>query len=111
MTYEEIVEKVRECFENADAREIFEHIAIQVNIVGEGSGAFYIEIAQRYASVEPYDYYDRDVLVTTDGETLFALLEQRLSIGEAMEAGRLSIQGNQEKIHLFSKIKFDKSGK
>ena len=44
MTYEEIVNIVRDNLENADAREIFEHIAFQFNITGEGSGAFYIEV-------------------------------------------------------------------
>ena len=47
MTYEEIVEKVREDYEYADARAIFEHVAVQFNITGEGSGIFYIEVADR----------------------------------------------------------------
>ena len=63
MTYEEIVEKVRNDYENADARAIFEHIAIQFNIKGEGAGIFYIEVADRNVCVEPYDYYDKDALV------------------------------------------------
>ncbi len=45
VTYEQIVQKVRKTFENADAREIFEHVAIEVDIVGEGAGAFYFEVA------------------------------------------------------------------
>ena len=39
ITYEQIVKKVRKTFENADAREVFEHVAIEVDIVGEGAGA------------------------------------------------------------------------
>ena len=63
MTYEDLVYKVREVFENADARKILEHVAIQVNITGEGEGIFYVEIAERHICVEPYDYYDRDCLL------------------------------------------------
>ena len=41
MTYKDIVERVREVFEYADARNIFEHIAIQINVTGEGEGIMY----------------------------------------------------------------------
>ena len=45
MTYEELVLRVRDVYENADAREVFEHIAVQVNVEGEAAGAFYLEVA------------------------------------------------------------------
>lgn len=105
MTYEEIVLKVREGYENADAREIHEHIAVQVNIEGEGSGAFYIEVAERSVCVEPYDYFDRDALFTADGETLVAIASGELTSEEAVRTGRLSIAGDPEKVSLFAKIK------
>lgn len=105
MTYEEIVYKVRQAYENADAREIFEHIAIQVNIVGEGAGAFYVEVANREVCVEPYDYYDRDGLFTADADTLIAICEDRLTVFEAMEQGRLKVEGNPWKLKLLNKIK------
>ena len=111
MTYEEIVLKVREGFENSDAREIFEHVAVQVNIEGEGSGAFYIEVADRYVSVEPYDYYDRDGLLTTDAETLIALAENRLSMREAYESGAVKVQGNLDKLRMLLKIKLKEKEK
>ena len=60
VTYEQIVKKVRKTFENADAREIFELVAIEVDIVGEGAGAFYFEVAERACVVEPYNYYNND---------------------------------------------------
>ena len=55
MTYEELVLRVRDVYENADAREVFEHIAVQVNVEGEAAGAFYLEVADRQVCVEPYD--------------------------------------------------------
>lgn len=105
MTYEEIVYKVREGFENADARAIFVHVAIQVNIVGEGSGAFYIEIANRGIVVEPYDYHDRDGLITADGATLAEIADGKLTLQEAVETGRMKIEGNPEKLVLLKNIK------
>ena len=44
MTYEEIVAKVRSLFSGADVSAIKEHLAYQFNIVGEGEGAFYVEV-------------------------------------------------------------------
>lgn len=105
MTYEEIVYKVRCGIENADAREIYEHIAMQVNIIGEGSGAFYIEVANRQVCVEPYDYYDRDGLITSDAETLIAIAEGRTCIMDAIRDNKLWYDGNYEKLNTFVKIK------
>ena len=45
MTYDELVLKVREVFENANAKEIYEHVAVQIDVTGEAAGTFYIEIA------------------------------------------------------------------
>ena len=105
MTYEEIVLKVSQAYENADAREIFEHVAIQVNIEGEGAGAFYVEVANREVCVEPYDYYDRDGLFTATGKTLMDIAENRISPKEAYDTGLLKIEGNWDKINLLKKIK------
>lgn len=106
MTYHEIFMKVREGFESADARAIFDHIAVQVNIEGEGSGCFYIEVAERYATVEPYDYYDRDGLLTADGATLIAIAEGKLNVIEAWRQGVLHAEGNYDKLKKLSRIKF-----
>lgn len=111
MRYEDIVYKVREGFENADARAIFEHVAVQVNIEGEGRGAFYIEIANRNAIVEPYDYHDRDGLLTADAETLIAIAEGKMTFAEAIATEKMLAIGNREKIKLLSKIVFQKSVK
>lgn len=106
MTYEEIVYRVRDRFEYADARAIFVHIAVQVNIVGEGSGAFYIEVANREISVEPYDYHDRDVLITSDAATIIEIADGKLSLQEAVKRGHMKLEGNMEKLKLLSSIKF-----
>ena len=105
MTYEELVLRVRDVYENADAREVFEHIAVQVNVEGEAAGAFYLEVADRQVCVEPYDYYDRDILVTVDTRVLLDLLDNRLGYRKAIDNGMLRIEGNIVKFGLLSKIK------
>ena len=106
MTYEEIVDRVREDYENADARAIFEHIAVQFNIEGEGSGIFYIEVADRKVCVEPYDYYDKDALVVISSETLMALSKGTMTTEEALEMGLMKLSGNREKLKMLRKIVF-----
>ena len=106
MTYEEVVYKVRTAYENADARDIFEHIAVQVNIVGEGEGIFYIEVADRHISVEPYDYYDRDALLIMSAETVFAIADGKLSFHDAYHSGVLQCYGNMDKLRKLQKIVF-----
>ncbi len=111
MKYEEIVLKVREGVEEADARDIFEHIAVQVDIEGEGSGAFYIEVADRKVVVEPYDYYDRDGRVFANAETLIAIAEGKMTIAEAIKNGVLRAEGNHDKLTLLNKIRIKKAKK
>ena len=105
MTYEDIVSTVRDNLENADAREIFEHIAFQFNITGEGSGAFYIEVAERSICVEPYDYYDRDGLITGSGEAIINISAGKIGITESIEKGLIYYDGNPDKLVAFRKIK------
>lgn len=97
MTYKDIVERVREVFEYADARNIFEHIAIQINITGEGAGVMYFEVAQRQVTVEPYDYYDRDGLVTIDSRVIMDVCDKKYSLRQAYKQGLLTYQGNERK--------------
>ena len=104
MNYFDIVEKIRETYEYGDARHIYEHVAIQVNIVGEGSGALYIEIAGRGVCVEPYDYHDRDGLITIDGDTVFDICEGRITYEEAKESGRLHYEGNYDKLLVLKSV-------
>ena len=51
--YLEQVERFRNVYEYADSRNIFEHIAIQINVSGEGAGILYMEVADRAVTVEP----------------------------------------------------------
>ena len=105
MTYEEVVHCVRDAYENADAREIYEHIAVQVNVTGEGEGAFYIEVAGRAVCVEPYDYYDRDGLLTASSETIADIAKGTLTFREAIDKGLLKVEGNMDKLTKLAKIK------
>lgn len=108
MTYEEIVLNVRDVFEFADARSIFVHIAVQVNIEGEGKGIFYIEVANRMICVEPYDYRDHDLLFITTGDVLDKVTHGELTFAKALETGEIRASGNMEKLEMLKNIKIKK---
>ncbi|MCR5459788.1 MAG: SCP2 sterol-binding domain-containing protein [Acetatifactor sp.] len=106
MTYEDIVYMVRATFENADARKVLEHVAIQVNVTGEGAGIFYVEIAERQICVEPYDYYDRDCLLEIPSYVVKELCERKYTIKSAIENGLVKFYGDERKMNLcLSKVK------
>ena len=93
MTYEELVQKVREAYSGVDVSNINEHVAIEVNIRGEAEGAFYIEIRRERVLVEPYEYYDRDAIITTSAETILAIARGELDVEEADNSGKVRIRG------------------
>ncbi len=106
ITYEQIVMAIRKAFENADAREIFEHVAIEIDIIGEGAGAFYLEVADRSCTVEPYDYYNHDGRIIASGDVLMELAAGHMSVREAWYTGKIRYEGNEVKfLLLLDKIK------
>ena len=100
MTYEQIVEMVRKVFEFADARNIYEHIAFQVNVIGEGEGIFYFEVADRQCVIEPYDYYDRDGLLITSAKVLSDVCHKKYTLRSCIENGKMRFEGDVRKLEL-----------
>ena len=74
MTYEEIVDEVKELFSGADVSMIDEHLAYQFNITGEGEGAFYAEVKDGKLDIQPYEYFDRDSLFICSADVLFKII-------------------------------------
>lgn len=97
MTYHELVKKVQTALAKADASKVEEHIAVQVNVTGEAEGAFYMEISGGVLYVAPYDYNDRDALLTGDGADVLAVAQGKVSLEAAIADGKLTQEGNHEK--------------
>ncbi len=104
MTYQEIFEKSKEHILSHSPEGLEGHLAVQVNIVGEGEGAFYIELLNGKVSVEPYEYYDRDCIFNITAEDFLAICEGTLDPVAAFTKGKLKIDGSIEKALEFSKI-------
>ena len=102
MTYEELVSKLQASYKEYDASQVQEHLAIQFNVEGEAEGALYLEISDGQIHIEPYEYYDRDILVRISAQNLLALADGTLDIMEAYSNGKLSAEGYLEKAMLLN---------
>lgn len=95
MTYEQVVSKVKEKFADADASKIDGVVALQINLEGKNTnGIFYIEVKDHSVNVEPYDYHDRNALVTVNPTNLLKLLDGKLDPVEAYNKGKVQIDGD-----------------
>lgn len=104
MTYEEIVANVRAAYADVDASHVTEHVAFQFNVTGEGEGAFYVEIKEGKVYVEPYEYHDRDILVTANADTVIGLANGKIDPVKAYLIGKLKAEGDLGKAAFLKQI-------
>lgn len=97
MTYTEFFEKVKEQFMAADVSDIHEHLAYQFNIVGDAEGIFYVEVKDGKLYVEPYEYYDRDAMLTASADTFMKIAEGNLDPVKAFTFRKLKVEGSIDK--------------
>jgi putative sterol carrier protein len=109
MTYEELVKKVETAYAKADASAVTEHVAVQFNITGEGEGALYLEVADGKIDIQPFEYYDRDAIITTTADTLADIASGKLLMVDAYTNGQLFVDGNLEKVSLLKDIVIKKT--
>lgn len=94
MRYEEILSVVSQNIRKTSVKNIDRNMAVEFNIIGEGEGAFYIEIKDGTAFVEPYEYYDRDAKIIVSAETLLKIVKNEKTPEESFADGNLIIEGN-----------------
>lgn len=97
MTFQEVFDKIKSYFMQANVSHIHEKIAVQINLTGEGEGIFYAEIKDGYLSVEPYDYHDRDLLFIVDSKDFIKIVSGEMSAEEAFLSQKLIIEGDLDK--------------
>ena len=104
MTYEEVVKEAQRIAARGDASGIKEHLAVQYNITGEGEGAFYMEVKDGRIDVQPYDYNDRDILVTADARTILDMMSGKLDAVKAYLTHKITAEGELGKADILKKI-------
>lgn len=94
MTYESIVQTVRNRFKDIDVSAVPGTLAYQFNVEGKVNGIFYVEIKDGRVSVEPYEYYDRNAILTMNGTNLIKLINGKLDPVLAFTSGKLKVDGD-----------------
>ncbi|MEE0859251.1 MAG: SCP2 sterol-binding domain-containing protein [Acutalibacteraceae bacterium] len=94
MTFFDAFNEVKETFMSADVSDYKGHLALQVNLTGEGEGRFYAELDNGKLSVEPYEYFDRDVIFTVDTNDFLKIIHGKLDPVFAFTIGKLKIDGD-----------------
>jgi putative sterol carrier protein len=95
MTYESIVEAARKKFCPLDVSSVEGVRAFQINIEGKAvNGIFYIEIKDGKVNVEPYEYYDRNAILTMSGTNFMKLIGGKLDPVAAFTSGKIKVDGD-----------------
>ena len=108
MTYEEIVGKALIVYAKADAKEITGHLAIQFNVRGEGEGAFYLEVSEGKVDIQPYEYYDRNAIITVASDVLIDMLDGKLGIDEAYNDAQKLLIEHRDKLDIIAQTLLEK---
>ena len=104
MKYEELVKKVKRNASKVHPEDILGHIAVQFNIEGDAEGAFYVEFNGGKVTVEPYEYYDRDILIVCSAEQALGMSEVKYDAVAAMQRGEIYVEGNIGRLELLKQI-------
>ena len=104
MTYEEIVATAKKEMSKCDASDYKGHLAVQVDITGEGEGSFYMEFNNGTIDVQPYDYRDNDCKLIASAETLNGIISGKKDAVAAFMTGKLKVQGSVDKALEFQNI-------
>ena len=101
MTFEKILENVRAKAAKADVSDV-DFLAVQINVLGEGAGVFYIEAKDGKVSVEPYEYNDRNCAITITADDLVKMMDGKFDPVAAFTQGRIQVTGDLGKALQFS---------
>ncbi len=109
MTYEEIFAASKAEFMKNDVSHLQGHLAVQVDITGEGEGAFYIELKDGELHVEPYEYYDHHVKLIASAKDFLKIAKGELNSVVAYTTGKLRVEGDLGKAlelqHIIESVK------
>ena len=111
MTYEKIVEKVKKALAKVDASGVKGHLAVQVDVYGEGEGAFYIEVKDGKVDVQPYEYFDHDLRIRCTGEEIIAIAEGKKRVIEEVAAENVEALRNVSRLDDFDLVFIKKQNK
>ncbi|MBQ1492707.1 MAG: SCP2 sterol-binding domain-containing protein [Blautia sp.] len=103
MNFQDLLAKVRATASTVNASG-HDFLAVQVNLTGDASGVFYVEVKDGNISVEPYEYNDRQCAITMNAKDFEKLMDGKLDPVLAFTLGKLKVDGDIAKALEFSKL-------
>ena len=95
MAFIDAYNKIKRTLRTAKADKIAGHLAIQINLTDEdASGIMYLEASDGKLFVEPYDYFERDAMITVNSKDFIEIMTAKLDFDKALEEGVLAIYGD-----------------
>lgn len=94
MKKEEVVQELRERFKDSDTSNVNGVVAVQVDLRDEDGGTLYLEVKDKTLSIEPYEYYDRNVILNVSSYDLLEIVDKKLDPAEAISKGILNADGD-----------------
>ena len=104
MTVDQLIGKVQKRLTGKEFQDQGRMLAIQVNLTGKIGGVFYIEILDGELSVMPYEYIDRDAIVSVTMTNFDKLITGRLDLMTQVDAGKIKVEGNLDKVVLLTEL-------
>ena len=104
MTVDQLMGKVQKRLTGKEFQAEGRMLAIQVNLTGKIGGVFYIEILNGELSVMPYEYIDRDAVVSVTMTNFDKLITGRLDLMTEVDAGKIKVEGNLDKVVLLTEL-------
>lgn len=97
MNKEEVVKELKERFKDSDASNVEGVVAAQVDLRDEEGGTLYLEVKDKTLSIEPYEYYDRNVILNVSSSDLLEIVDKKLNLADAISKGILNAEGDLDK--------------
>ena len=99
MYFEEAFGKIKTSLGKTKVKASDNHFAIQVRMTDyDCGGTFYIEQKEGKFYVEPYNYFDFDADIEASFKDIKAIADGKLDMKEAVDDGKLIINGNLEEL-------------
>ena len=104
MTVDQLIGKIYNKLSKADIAGTQGKVAVQFNLTGKVTGVFYIEILNGVLSVMPYEYIDRDALVSCTLTNMEKILNGKMVPQVAMAEGKIKVEGNVDKVMVLAEL-------
>ncbi len=104
MTLEQLIGKIYNKLSKADFAGTQGRVAVQFNLTGKVTGVFYVEILNGVLSVMPYEYIDRDAVVSGSMTNIEKMFSGKLIPQVAVAEGKIKIEGNFDKVMVLAEL-------